>query len=251
MAAGIRRIQIYGERCSGTNFLEQLLVGNLRSVPVCRDYGWKHGFPSPGVETAEDCLFLVVYRNPFDWLRSLHRRPFHAAPPLRRISFSDFIRREWWCVWDEQARRPPGHEMHGLEMMSERDPQTGERFPDVLRLRTAKIRNWEGLRARASHTEYVRYEDLAASPSRYLESLSGRFGLMQTNPFVPIEGARGRTRPYRPRRYKPIGTSDVRHIVRTLDEALELSIGYDLGALAQDPSVRETGVRRILGRLSR
>lgn len=251
MSAGIRRIQIYGERRSGTNFLEQLLVANLRSVPVCRDYGWKHGFHGPGVETADDCLFLVIYRNPFDWLRSLHRRPFHAAPSLRRIPFSDFIRREWWCVWDEQAGRPRGHEMHGLEMMSERDPETGERFPNVLRLRTAKIRNWEGLRARTTHTEYVRYEDLAASPSGYLASLSGRFGLMQTDHFVPIERARGRTRPYRPRRYKPIGTGDVRHIVQTLDAALELGIGYDLGALARDPSVRGTGIRRILGSLSR
>jgi hypothetical protein len=250
MLTGIRRIQIYGERCSGTNFLERLLIENLMSVTVCRDFGWKHGFHSPDVGEADDCLFLVIYRNPFDWLRSLHRRPFHAAPPLRRVPFSDFIRREWWCVWDEAAHYPPGHEMHGLEMMSERDPATGERFPDVLRLRTAKIRNWEGLRGRASHTEYLRYEDLAASPSGYLESLSGRFGLERTDRFAPVDRARGRKRPYQPRSYKPIGTRDVRYIMERLEGALELGIGYDLEVLARDPSVRGTGIRRMLGRVS-
>lgn len=248
--AQIHRIQIYGERCSGTNFLERLLVENLKSVSVGRDYGWKHGFHSPDLEDADDCLFVVIYRNPFDWLRSFHRRPFHAAPALRGIPFSAFIRREWWCVWDEAARHPPDHETYGQEMMSERDPETGERFPDVLRLRTAKIRNWEGLRTRTAHTDYVRYEDLAASPSGYIRALSGGFGLARTDHFVPIDRARGKHRPYQPRRYKPIGTRDVRYILEMLDADVERGIGYDLETLARDPSVRGVGIRRMLANLS-
>jgi hypothetical protein len=238
--SGIGRIQIFGERCSGTNFLRLLLQENIESVPIRSDFGWKHSFHQTDLEGADDCLFVVVCRNPFDWVRSLHRRPYHAGPTLKRIPFSEFIRREWWCVWDEDARKAPDDEVYGTEMMSERNPETGERFPDVLRMRTAKIRNWQSLADKVPHSEFVRYEDLAAAPAAFIDSLAGRFGLSRNPTFRPIEGRRGGERKFQPRQYAPIRKRDIAHIVGRLDVPLESRVGYDVPALAADPRLRSS-----------
>lgn len=37
----IKKVTIYGERCSGTNYLEELLTENF-DVTLVWDYGWKH-----------------------------------------------------------------------------------------------------------------------------------------------------------------------------------------------------------------
>ena len=39
----IKYLTIYGERCSGTNYLENLIKINF-DVEVKFDYGWKHFF---------------------------------------------------------------------------------------------------------------------------------------------------------------------------------------------------------------
>src|SRR5947207_1003126 len=104
MKPNIQTIQIYGERCSGTNYLEHLLKNNLKSVSITWKLGWKHWFHGNGVEDASQTLFFIIHRNPFDWLKSLHAQPFHSAPDLKSIDFSTFIRKEWWCVWDDPNR---------------------------------------------------------------------------------------------------------------------------------------------------
>jgi len=144
--AEIKRIQVFGERCSGTNYLESLLTQNLDDITLRRDFGHKHFFHLPGVSHADDCLFIIIYRELFDWLRSLHQQPYHAASELRDIHFSEFIRRPWWCVWSEESGKTPTNPLYGKEMMFERNPRTGKRFRNVIRLRANKIRNWESLR---------------------------------------------------------------------------------------------------------
>jgi len=251
VGAAITRMQVFGERCSGTNFLQHLLDENVQSASRCRDFGWKHGFHQDGVEAADDCLFVVIYRNPFDWLRSLHRSPYHAASELRGISFSDFIRTEWWCIWDEHAHKTREHEMYGQEMMSERDPDTGERFADVIRLRPAKIRNWESLGEKTAHNIYVKYEDVEARPSEFISALTEQFELIRSPVFRPVEGARGGDTKYRRRKYRSIRSDDLHYILKTLDVGLEKSIGYDVDALAADPAVRSSGILGTLRNLSK
>jgi hypothetical protein len=228
----IKRIQIYGERCSGTNYLEDLLRRNVKSAQITWEFGWKHFFYRPGVEDANDCLFLVIYRNPFDWLRSLHRNPWHAAPPLRSLNFSDFIRAEWWCIHDEHSRTTPTDPRYGTEIVRERDPETNERFANVLRLRTAKIRNWESLREKTSHHIAIKYEDLDLHPREVVGSICQTFGLKRRYLFRGAKGYKGSKAKYVPKAYEPINAEDLDYILHELDVELERSIGYDLQTMA-------------------
>ncbi len=107
-----RRIKLYGERNSGTNYLSRLIRLNLavREVPGVvpghimklqkaipgmemlrdlyfrltyhRNLGWKHSRVRPPKKLrrhrlADSVGFLTVTKNPYSWLLSLHRRPYH------------------------------------------------------------------------------------------------------------------------------------------------------------------------------
>jgi hypothetical protein len=232
-------IQIFGERCSGTNYLELLLRANFISIDFKWDYGGKHFFHKGPIECGTDCIFIVIYRDPFDWLRSFHRKPHHSAPELKHISFSQFIRKEWRCLYDEKSRTKPDDPLYNTEMLHERDPDTGERFTNVMRLRSAKLKDWELLKEKAKNTLYIKYEALRDNPEWHVDYISKRFDLPRTPVFWPIVGYKGRDRqPFRPKVYPSISSRDIDHIVNELDADLELRTGYDIAELANQQKRR-------------
>lgn len=224
------RVQIYGERCSGTNYVAELLRRNLRGPPVVDDFGWKHGWIRGDVESADDCVFVVVHRDPFDWLRSLHGMPWHAAPELRGVSFARFVRTPWRCVWGADMELEDGDPRRGSEMLHERDPRGGAPFANAMRLRTSKHRAWDELRVRARHHEFVRYEDVARDPRGFVRTFCERFALPRRAWFHDVTTFKGGRDRYRPKRYEPIDAEDLSWIVAELDHELELAHGYNIRA---------------------
>src|SRR5690554_5707917 len=100
-----RAIKVYGERNTGTNYLEQLLELNVdlprlpgvvpsfvarldRGAEASRDawfrltrrwnLGWKHqAAPTPAQRASWRCggvLFVTLTKNPYSWALSMHRR---------------------------------------------------------------------------------------------------------------------------------------------------------------------------------
>lgn len=224
----IQKIQIYGERCSGTNYLERLLAQNLRHMKFQWEFGWKHGFHGTGVERATDCLFVVINRDPFDWIRSLHLNPWHAARELRGIPFEEFIRREWFSIWDEHADLYPDNPKYGHELIMDRCPETDQRFSNVLRMRTAKIRNWQSLKITAKYSMHIRYEDISSNPDIFLTTLSERFKIKRRRLFLDVIGEKGRGGVYKKKAYDPIVPRDRQFILQELDLDLEREIGYSM-----------------------
>lgn len=51
------KVAIYGERCSGTNYLEQLLLLNF-DVEIVWDYGWKHFFGFADLTGSDQVVFI-------------------------------------------------------------------------------------------------------------------------------------------------------------------------------------------------
>lgn len=231
------KIQIFGERCSGTNYLEQLLAKNFPSLQIGWDFGWKHFFHKKGVEHASDHLFVILYRNPFDWVKSFQKHPWHTAHHLRGIPISEFIRQEWQCIWDEDAFKTPDDPIYGTEMACERCPVTGNRFANVLKMRSAKIRDWESLREKVTRSIYVRYEDLRNEPDTFIDNVSNLFCVESAQKFINIDTYKGMGGKYRPSAYNPLTRDDIQFIIQELDEPLELSIGYNLRKLAEDQTV--------------
>jgi hypothetical protein len=217
------RYQVYGERCSGTHFLIKLLERNITSARFTEAFGFKHWFVDRRVTIPESCLMLVVARHPYDWARSFHRKPWHAAPEVRERSFARFIRDPWIAgEWDDGEF---------AEQARERDPVSGARFADIWALRRAKLAHWLGLCAQGATVVPIAYETVAAAPERFLNGFGDRFRLDRIEKFVPVETYKGlETKKYEPRRYRPLADADRAYIDAAIAPSMEAAFGYEFAA---------------------
>ena len=99
----IKKFTIYGERCSGTNFLEEAIRANF-DVEITWDYGWKHFFGNyefKGVgDTEEDeTLFIGIVRHPVKWLDSFFNTPHHV-PPQNKQNIRDFLFKPFYSIME-------------------------------------------------------------------------------------------------------------------------------------------------------
>ena len=226
----IRAIQVYGQRCSGTNVLIRSIEANLGPTAFTESYGFKHWFVPEQVLFPRDVMVLAVARDPVDWVRSLHRQPWHAHPELKALGFSDFIRAPWHSYWDKEFWGvEDDHPVLGREMLHERCPDTGERFANPLAKRTAKLRHWSGLHDRAHHVALLSHEAFVADPAGVIADLSAATGLPMADPFVSQDSYKGQgKRPFTPTAYADISDTDRAHIHAWLDPEVEARFGFTI-----------------------
>jgi len=181
-------LQLYGERHSGTNWYRRLLSNNFikgsgkglventhtTDGRLFEDCGWKHGFYDKGLNDVDtsNTLFLAITRDPYEWLVSMYRYPYHVHPTLKNLPFLQFINSEWYCIHDHDSALKDGS-----EIMAERNPETGDRFQSVIELRRAKIYDLLSLQDHVENFHMLRYEDLLIDPKPQLDIISKKFGL--------------------------------------------------------------------------
>lgn len=228
---------VFGERNSGTNLVDALLKRNIPALaesagdrigPQGFRYGWKHGFPQM-VAAPQSCLAIAVFRAPETWLRSMHRRPWHAIPTLRELGFSEFIRAEWITRVDEQNFGvTKGGLRWGAELQYDRHPLTGARFDNICALRRAKTAGFLSLARRFANCLFVRHEDVTADPEGFARFVAEAYGLEQAAAFEPVEARRGRASEgaFEPVVYDPLSAEDAEFVWGALDAAQEAQLGY-------------------------
>jgi len=215
LKAPVKFIQIFGERCSGTNFLEKLIRSNLH-IPIRFPLGWKH-FPisyeelvaSEYLEQEEKVLIICIVRNLNDWLRSLHSTPHHAWA-MRRYSFSGFLRAPW------QTAEPRDRS------------KDGGLLKNVLALRAFKMKEFLRHKQHFSNFYFINYEVLKAYPAEVLADIASRYDLDCSPLFHDVKiykGYRGQQN-YRPKAYQPISQEDADYIKDNADLEIEKVAGY-------------------------
>lgn len=120
----ITHYALFGERNSGTKYLEQVLNDNFYLTRT-GEYGFKHWYIKghqprgpPNTTTDRECirplndsdhvLFVYTYRNLVDWVHSMHKNPWHA-PDHQKLPFSLFIRKPWKSY---EKRVPYNHQKY-------------------------------------------------------------------------------------------------------------------------------------------
>ena len=219
-------------------------LGHEAVTDVC---GFKHWFVPEQILFPMDVMVVVIARDPYDWIRSLHANPWHAHPSLKTLDFAAFIRAEWHSYWDSEfGGVADGHPVLGREMLHERCPHSGRRFDNALAKRTAKLRQWSGLRDRAMHVALLDYATFRASPDAVIAALADAAGLARTRPFVAERSYKGQGFfPFTPTDYPPIDPDDGQHIRQWLDPAVEARFGFALGTV-DDQGPTETPRRPIV-----
>jgi hypothetical protein len=135
-------IKIYGERNTNTNYMSKLIELNLNAIEVPgvvppiimkmqkvlpgnelvrdiyfyltyrKNLGWKHTCVKPPEELNQyksvisNLIFLTITKNPYSWLLSLYRRPYHQYYS-DNPSFETFLQRQWKTIGRDNVKNAP------------------------------------------------------------------------------------------------------------------------------------------------
>ena len=92
MNTQITKIKIFGERNSGTNYIEKLLTKNIKSQVYIESgnykskLGWKHGLPNQQKIDVNNTLVVCIIRDLDTWMNSMYYSPYHL---IKKKNFSD------------------------------------------------------------------------------------------------------------------------------------------------------------------
>jgi hypothetical protein len=165
----LTQYQIYGERSSGTNILEDSLVKNFDAITAFngisdvtdekfKKYGHKHWFGNHlDLSGTDDTLFICIVRDPINWLKSVYRIPRCLDRSMVK-SQDTFLTSEVVSLWYVYSKIPPP-DSHMLTY--EFNPYTGKRYKNIFDLRHEKIKwMYEDLPKLVKNYIFIRYEDL-------------------------------------------------------------------------------------------
>ncbi|MCX6257108.1 MAG: hypothetical protein NTW49_04300 [Bacteroidia bacterium] len=148
-------IKLYGERNTGSIYLEWLLSNNL-NIKLLNDFslGWKHRLAPEKDELSEDnrdrIIFICIVKNPYSWVYSMHKRPYKHEN-LTKLSFPDFIRY----------------------------PYGDYRNPAIMW--NLKNKSYLALADFVKNFKMVKYEDLLVEPRTVIESVASDFNFVKSS----------------------------------------------------------------------
>lgn len=171
--APIEHMQVWGERCSGTNYVNVLTRQNTK-CNTTKSLGWKHGFVQQNA-IPRNTLVICSMRNSTSWIKSLFQKPWHATQEVQDASFSDFIRMPFETRVDQVKYFPKAQV--GDVIQQDRHPITGAAFETPFAMRTAKHAAMLGLRERGCNVVFVHFERVLVNPQRFVEDIDRDFGV--------------------------------------------------------------------------
>ncbi|MEL7149202.1 MAG: hypothetical protein AAGK71_00640 [Pseudomonadota bacterium] len=243
------KLRFFGERSSGTNFVETLLLANFPSLELVRHYPFeKHAFLNEAY-TTPDMVCVCVTRSADMWLKSMYRSKHQIWAWARRTTFSEFLRHEWHSHFSGHILRQKTRALglrQGQELLLDRHPLTGARIENVLALRGLKLASY--LKAPHMHRNYafVSYEEVVADQESFTRTFGEAFGLEGQAQPITIEKNLSRDQKVLQNKeetlpdYADFSASDLAFVFDNLDFSLEERFGYRYDAefrLLRDQSV--------------
>lgn len=191
-AAGVPLVKIYGERNSGTIYLSELIRLNfvakeLRGFvpwPVTglqlilpgresvkdaffsstfgRNLGWKHMRVKPVEELKQYRIssrrlhFITITKNPYSWLLSMHRRPYHQYYD-EQLTFEEFLTTPWQTTGRDGTRETVSNPIELWNVKNRSYLQLDQGFPAL----------------------NLKYEDVLCDPEEAMRRIEREFRLQR------------------------------------------------------------------------
>jgi hypothetical protein len=236
--APITKFTVIAERASGSNYMEALMMFNAMiptvpffhkhfppwyELPLEKYFGEKNFYT---FENTDDYLFIVIFRNPYDWVRSLYRQPHLASVEMRSASFDAFLHRPW----ELDKRDPLFAAEYKYNPLLDRNPRTGAPFENILKLRTTKAKNMLMIKDKAKNVYFINYEVVRDHPQEVLAEISKIYQVPLKSSYTPIVHYKGHTALplYKGSKYRPLTPDQILYINSQLDKELEAQLGYSL-----------------------
>lgn len=168
----IIQYSIYGERHSGTNFLEGILQRYF-TIPRTWEFGDKHWFGYADIKhliRSPRTLFIGIVRNPYDWINGFYLNPYHI-PQKNTTSLKNFVTKEWYSI------NPQGE-----EMLFDRNFVTNTRYKNILEMRMYKLYYLRHILSNlVDNYVLIRYEDLIVNTNNIINHISNIFSIRLIN----------------------------------------------------------------------
>jgi hypothetical protein len=190
MPEQITKFAILGERCSGTNFLEESMLSNF-CITHTNEHGNKHFFCFNKYDkvNTSDTLFIGIIRNPIYWLNSFSKELYHV-PEMNRKPLQKFLFNEFYSVTDEIN----GSNNDNVFFMNSNpytykyntnskdlNYVTGKKYKNIFEMR--KLKNNYLINIMPTQVKnfiLINYEDLLYNYEQTLSDLKIKFNLIQT-----------------------------------------------------------------------
>ena len=215
----IKKFTVFGERCSGTNFLEQAILQNF-NLEITWDYGWKHWIGHhqfQNTEREDETLFIGIIREPVGWIDSFFKKPHHL-PYHHGKNIQSFIQNEFYSLQD-----------NGSENMLDRNYLTKERYKNIFECRYYKNKYLiEMMPKLVKHYMLIRYEDLLQYYELTLKYIKQKFELTQKYTYFKKINTYKGSKNNESFHQKPISLPAHVHIkiLDSLNQSQEQSLGY-------------------------
>ncbi len=218
----ITKFTILGERCSGTNFLEKAISNNF-NLKITWEYGWKHFFGFNSYENSHDTLFIGIVRDPYTWMNSLYRNPYHLNKNMRK-HINNFLNGQFWSYYDNKSHG----KNFGKEIMEDRNIYTNERYKNIFECRKVKLNFLiNDMPQKVEHYILIKYEDLRDNYENTLIKIKNKFNLEFTsNSIMKITNYKGTTkRKFKINNNNPISKDKI-YNHEDFNENIEKKLGY-------------------------
>lgn len=171
----IKNFCILGERNSGTNFLHTAIELNfgLKNQEVCNKHFWRN---ESELEKHETTAIIVIIRNIFDWINSMHRSPFHLQPELKSPKNKlDFLNKQFWSVYDNADEHG---KWVGNEIIEDRHLITHNKYKNIFQARYIKYEHIIRLQKQNNnHIYLIKYEDLNDEYEKNMKLIADYYGI--------------------------------------------------------------------------
>jgi hypothetical protein len=239
MTSKIKKFAILGERCSGTNFLEEAMKENFH-ITYTAEYGNKHFFCFNNYQSIpktkqEETLFIGIIRNPIYWLNSFSKELYHV--PTKNKNINSFLFNEFYSIREQDStlnkntgeyfftqKNPP-------EIINEQDfnPFTNAKYKNIFELRKSKNHFLTYIMPRkVKNYIFIHYEDLLFHYEETLSKIQNIFHLYaKQSSFTKIRKyKKSDTYSYINQRQITFTPGVVKKIWDNLDMQQENSLGY-------------------------
>ena len=220
----LKKFTIYGERCSGTYYLERLIAYNF-DIKVTWEYGWKHFFGFNDLSDSDETLFIGIVREPVDWIMSFCNQPWHVANKLKGKGFEHFVlggdNKEFYSFYED-----------GREITADHNMIKGGRYKNIFELRATKCTFlMKDMKKKVKNYKLIKLEDLQKDYEKILTQLEKKFKLKRRmDSLVNLEEYKGNAdfSKYQKKHYKTEP-----HVLNLIHKNLDLSVEKALGYMLQ------------------
>ena len=198
MSQIIKKFAILGERCSGTNFLEESITNNF-NIEYTAEYGNKHFFcyNNYDMNSTKETLFIGIIRNPIYWINSFSKELYHVPEINKNIN--NFLFNEFYSV-EEKFKNTDylstnifvmNNNLNSTPKLNHKDLNytNGKKYTNIFELR--KVKNnflMNVMPNKVQNFILINYEDLLFNYTQTLRLIMDKFGLQQKIPeFIRIK----------------------------------------------------------------